>query len=115
VKKIVALMSRRDGMDSQEFDRHWREEHPRYVRALPGIRRYVQSPAFEHRPQWPYDGLSELWFDSLKGIAIAFASPAAEPMREDEKRFIGKIEWFIVDEDEMREVELRAETNAPSS
>jgi uncharacterized protein (TIGR02118 family) len=106
VFKVVALITRRQDISSDEFDRHWREEHPRYVRELPGLRGYVQTPAFEHRRQWPCDGMAELYFDSVGAIARAFDSPAAGPMQEDEKRFIARIEWFIVDEDERREIEI---------
>jgi uncharacterized protein (TIGR02118 family) len=104
--KVIALLRRRADLSPAEFDRHWREQHPRYVTALPGVRRYVQSPALaDKRRAWPYDGLAELWFDSLRDIAAAFASPAAGPMREDEKRFIETIDWFIVDDGAIREID----------
>jgi uncharacterized protein (TIGR02118 family) len=106
VFKIVALISRRKDMSAEEFDRHWREEHPRYIRELPGIRSYVQTPSFEHREQWPCDGMAELCFESIGAIARAFDSPAAGPMREDEKRFIDHIDWFIVSDDDRREIDL---------
>lgn len=66
--------------------------------ALPGIRRYRQNHAIEHHKPWPFDGAAELWFDSLKDIAVAFASPAGDAMREHEEEFIGTLQWFIADE-----------------
>jgi uncharacterized protein (TIGR02118 family) len=104
--KIIALIRRRSDMSPEAFDRHWRESHPPYVTALPGVRRYVQSPALRHKRSWPYDGMSELWFDSLRDIAAAFDAPEAEGMREDEARFIDTIDWFIVDGQTIREIEL---------
>ena len=104
--KIISLIRRRSDLSPEEFDRHWRESHPQYVTALPGVIRYQQSPALRHKRAWPYDGMAELWFESLRAIAVAFSSPAAEPMREDETRFVDTIDWFIVDEDGIREIAL---------
>jgi uncharacterized protein (TIGR02118 family) len=105
--KIIALLRRRQDLTREAFDQHWREAHPRYVRALPGLIRYMQSPAMEHRREWPYDGLSELWFESVRDIAVAFSTPAADEMRDDERRFIGDMQWFLVDESGVREVALQ--------
>ena len=93
--KIVALLRARPGLSREEFLRHWQHEHPAVVWALPGLRAYHQTPAIEHRKSWPYDGMAELWFDSVEDIRSAFDSPAAEPMREDEKVFLDHIDWFI--------------------
>jgi uncharacterized protein (TIGR02118 family) len=98
--KVVALLRRRQGLSHAEFAAHWRDVHPHYVRALPGVRRYVQSPAVDlPGKQWPYDGLAELWFDDVAAVRTAFASAAADPMREDEGRFLDNIDWFLADED----------------
>ncbi|MBA2555912.1 MAG: EthD family reductase [Chloroflexi bacterium] len=97
--KVVALLRRREGLSHEEFESHWRDVHPHYVRALPGVRRYVQSPAVDlPRKQWPYDGLAELWFDDVAAVRAAFASAAADPMREDEGRFLESIDWFLAGE-----------------
>ena len=69
--------------------------------ALPGVRRYRQNHALEHRIQWPYDGAAEVWFDSVRDVALAFEGPAADAMREDEQNFVGEIVWFLVDEHEI--------------
>lgn len=96
--KIIALISRRPGLSREQFLEQWQVEHPRYVRKLPGLRRYVQNPAIEHRRPWPYDGAAELWFDDLPAVAAAFDSPAADALREHEEGFIGKLEWFVCNE-----------------
>jgi uncharacterized protein (TIGR02118 family) len=105
--KIIALIRRRQDLTANAFDLYWRESHPPLVTALPGVRRYVQSPALnDERRAWPYDGMAEVWFESLRDVAAAFASPAADRMREDETRFVDTIDWFIVDEDAIREIEI---------
>jgi uncharacterized protein (TIGR02118 family) len=102
--KVVAVIRRKPGHDRAEFLRHWQQEHPAYVRALPGLRRYVQNPAVEGYRTWPYDGVAELWFDSVRDVAAAFDSPPATALREHEESFIGELTWFLADE---REVSLQ--------
>jgi uncharacterized protein (TIGR02118 family) len=106
VLKIIALIRRREDLSPEAFDRHWRESHPAFVTALPGVVRYVQSPALSHRRAWPYDGMAEVWFESMRAIATAFSSPAGDLMREDETRFVDTIDWFVVDEGQIREIDV---------
>ena len=89
----------------EEFQRYWREEHAPLVRSHAetlGIRRYVQT----HTRPSPvgdavsasrgsvegYDGLAEIWFDSVEALASAAASSAGmeagAALLEDERRFI---------------------------
>jgi uncharacterized protein (TIGR02118 family) len=101
--KVVAVIRRKPGLDRSGFLRHWQQDHPAYVRRLPGLRRYVQNPAVEGYRTWPYDGVAELWFDSVRDVAAAFDSPEATALREHEENFIGEMQWFLADE---REVSL---------
>ena len=96
--KIVALITKRDDLSREEFLRRWQDEHPSYVRALPGLRRYVQNPAIEHRTSWPCDGVAELWFDSVADVAAAFDSPAGEAVQRHEEGFIGELTWLLCEE-----------------
>jgi uncharacterized protein (TIGR02118 family) len=98
VVKIVALIRRKPELSRDEFLHFWQQEHPPYVQALPGIRKYVQNAAVDGYREWAYDGAAELWFDSVRAVAIAFDSEAAEPMREHEAAFIGELTWFLADE-----------------
>lgn len=85
-------------MTRDDFMRCWQQSHPPFVRKLPGIARYRQSPAIEHKTQWPFDGMAELWFSSLKEIASAFDGPEAKALFEHEHHFIGDLTWFIAQE-----------------
>lgn len=98
--KVMVMISRREGMSREEFLRHWLEDHPAFVRALPGVRRYRQNVAIEHRTQWPVDGIAELWFDSLRDIATAFDRSREEVTRlfDHEDEFIAEASWFIAEE-----------------
>lgn len=106
--KVIAMITRKDGMSREEFLRHWQQDHPAYVREMPGVRRYRQNVAIDHRTAWPADGVAELWFASVKDIAIAFDRNNAKALFEHEDQFIGKLEWLIAEEHEV-ELEAREE------
>lgn len=99
--KIVAVIKKKPELSRDEFLHHWNVEHPEYVRQLPGIRRYRQNPAIAHRKEWPFDGMAELWFDSVKDIAVAYSGPEAEKLFQHENTFLDVMEWFISEEVEI--------------
>ena len=99
--KVVAVVKAKDGMTRDEFLIAWRNDHPAYVRKLPGIRRYTQSPAVDHRKSWPYSGMAELWFESVAEVKTAFAGDEAAVLFEHEEQFLGSVEWFLADEHEV--------------
>lgn len=99
--KVVALIRAHPDVSAEEFLRHWQVEHPRFVRALPALERYVQNPAIEHHTPWPFDGMAELYFPSVAAVAHAFATPAAEALRKHEEEFIGELTWFLAGETEV--------------
>jgi len=96
--KVIALIKRQPSLSHDEFRHHWHVEHPPLVWALPGLRRYVQNPSVQGSRAWAFDGAAELWFDSIKDVAIAFDSSRAAPMHAHEKAFIDDIVWFLADE-----------------
>ncbi len=95
------VVSRKPGVSREEFVRHWRDLHPDFVRKLPGVRGYRQNLSIEHKTPWPFDGIAELRFDSLRDIAIAFDGEAAKALFEHEHEFIGEMSWSIVEEHEI--------------
>lgn len=99
--KIVAMISRKDGMSREEFLEHWKKDHPAFVKKLPGLRRYRQNVAIDHHTVWPVDGVAELWFDSLRDIAIAFDKKRSKDLFAHEEKFIGEMKWLIVEEHEV--------------
>jgi uncharacterized protein (TIGR02118 family) len=103
--KLTFCLRRRPGMSMEEFQRYWRETHAALVARhadVLGIRRYVQvhtaalpglHASLRNRnggaPE-PYDGVAELWFDSLDklgGSDLAKQQAAAE-LLADERKFI---------------------------
>jgi uncharacterized protein (TIGR02118 family) len=106
VIKLVFSVRRREGTSREEFQRYWREQHAALVKRHAEtlhIRRYVQTHASETdldatlsgaRGSEPgvYDGVAELWWDSIDDLAAAAASEAGQAagqeLLEDERRFI---------------------------
>jgi uncharacterized protein (TIGR02118 family) len=105
VIKLVFAVHRLPSFSRAEFQRHWREVHAplvqRHAAAL-RIRRYVQVHALDAPlnqalrasrggPEG-YDGVAELWWESLDELAAALREPAAQAagaaLLEDERRFI---------------------------
>ena len=103
--KLVFAIRRREDMPADEFHRYWLEEHGPLARSLVeplAARRYVQSHtvapelntqlAATRDTAEAFDGLAELWWDSVEDLATAFASEAgqkaAQTLMEDEAKFI---------------------------
>ncbi len=103
--KLSFCLVRLPSLSRAEFQRYWREQHAplvaEHARAL-RIRRYVQchtetTPASDGlrasrgAPEG-YDGIAELWWDSLEDLAQATATlegaAAGLELLEDERRFI---------------------------
>ena len=103
--KLSFALRRRDDLTREAFQAYWFEHHAPLVRSVGkvlGIRRYVQLHTMPDEVQAaliasrgapePYDGVAELWYDSLQAIAAATSTEegraAAVALLEDERRFI---------------------------
>ena len=103
--KLVFCCRRLPQLSRAGFQRYWRETHGPLVRQhaeVLRIRRYVQTHTLDHpinaalaqsrgAPE-EFDGVAELWWDSLDDLAAATASAdgraASLALYEDERRFI---------------------------
>jgi uncharacterized protein (TIGR02118 family) len=103
--KLAFCLRRLDGLSREEFQRYWIEDHGPLVRSHAealGIRRYVQLHSIDdaismaiagpRNPPPPYDGIAELWFDSLEAMAAAGTTAegqaASAALLADEQRFV---------------------------
>ena len=103
--KLTFALVRLPGLTLEAFQTYWLETHAPLVatvRDILRIRRYVQlhsaepeiSVAIRGSRNGPtqYDGVAQLWFDSVDDIAAAATNPeasdAARLLLEDERRFI---------------------------
>lgn len=70
--KAVILLTRKDGMTRDEFRDWMLVGHAPLARQLPGLRRLVFN--IVTNDDAPYDGVSELWFDSREAFDAAYAT-----------------------------------------
>lgn len=91
--KTVTVLHRRSDLTEEAFHRHWRERHAPLVRALPGVRRYVQSRPVEAGPQFSgkCSGIAEVWYDDMEALRVALDSPEYERLIADEPTFLGRL------------------------
>lgn len=103
--KLVFCCRRKPEMTREEFQKRWLEVHGPLVRRMrekmPSMKRYVQSHSLADEISKaasgprdvapPYDGITEVWFDSLEslgGDGSADAIEAAKTLYEDEMKFL---------------------------
>jgi len=85
--KLVFVIRRREELSHEEFHRYWLEEHGPLARRLLeslGARRYVQTHTLDtdlhaqlaatRGTAEAYDGLAEVWWDSLDALLAAAGS-----------------------------------------
>ena len=116
--KMIFAIRRLPHLSPEVFHRYWRENHGRLARKnLPALRvkRYVQTHTIDtpfnevlresRGGGEPYDGVVELWWDSIEDLEAAFATTegvkASRELLEDEKRFIDlprSSMWFAEEE-----------------
>ena len=116
--KMLFAIRRLLHLSPEEFHRYWREDHGRLAQKnLPALRvkRYVQTHTIDtpfnevlresRGGGEPYDGVVEIWWDSVEELEAAFSTPegvqASEELLEDEKRFIDlprSSMWFAEEE-----------------
>jgi uncharacterized protein (TIGR02118 family) len=115
--KLVFVIRRRTDLPPEEFHRYWLEEHGPLARSLLeplGVRRYVQAHTVEtdlngalaaaRGTAEAYDGLAEIWWDSLDELLAVLNSEdgrrANETLFEDEARFIDfeRSSFFLTEE-----------------
>ena len=104
--KLSVVIKRRQGMSFAEFDHYWDVTHGAIVTGVADftrhVRRYVQSHVVTEytgegdssklTSQWgkaAFDGIAELWFDSIADMVAAFNEPAfMKTIAPDDEMFV---------------------------
>ena len=89
--KVITWFRRQPDLPLEEFRRYWRQEHPKAVLQLPGLRKYVQNHVLDsqYSRQQPYaDGIAETWWDSREALAQQRGSEELAALMVDEDKFI---------------------------
>ncbi len=118
--KLVFCCRRKEGLTREQFQTRWLDLHGPLVRRLreqlPMMKRYVQSHTLPDAVNQPlregrgtaeaYDGVTEVWFDSLADMGAdggQAAADAARQLHEDEAEFLdfSRSSVFITEEHEI--------------
>lgn len=107
--KVITWFKRTPGMELADFRRYWREEHPKAVLQLPGLRKYVQNHVVDnaYRDGEPMaDGVAETWWDDLDTIRAHQGTEALAALMVDEDAFIDpdRRDQIVVEEVSIRPV-----------
>jgi uncharacterized protein (TIGR02118 family) len=97
VIKLFVFVRRKAGLTAEEFGRAWYEEHAPLTLAAPGfrrrVRRYVQNHPIRDADVpgltlSDFDGVAELWLDSVDDLRAALADPETEHVEARVERFV---------------------------
>ncbi|MFT3719223.1 EthD family reductase [Pseudorhodoferax sp.] len=95
--KRIGLVQRKKSLTREQFEAHWLGTHAELCKKLPGMRRYSVNLIEPGRfPHFPYDGFSELWFDSEEALNAALDSPEGRTLLADLPNFVEKIDPLVV-------------------
>lgn len=89
--KLIALLKAAPGMNREEFERRWVDEHAPLTLRFANLKGYRINIAIDEyqeiEDELPYDGTAELWWDSLEEMKEDFASDAASAATADVREF----------------------------
>jgi uncharacterized protein (TIGR02118 family) len=91
--KAYALLHKRPDISAEQFHEHWSTIHREHALRIDQLRRYVQAhrvePGIAGIATAPYDGIPEVWYDSLESAASQSDDPNyTEFAKKDEPNFV---------------------------
>lgn len=96
---MIILLKKRDKLSDEEFAKYWLETHAPLARKMPGLKKYVVNVVRRPPNREPdYHGVVELWFDDVKSMKQAFASPEGLATQKDTDTFASKLTTLYIDE-----------------
>ena len=98
--KAVILLTRGSDQTPEDFRRWWLDEHAPLARQLPGLQKLVfnlVSPAINpDSDDLPYDGVSELWFDTREAFLTAYDTEIGRKVASDSLAHVGgRLRLFV--------------------
>ncbi|MDM7853259.1 EthD family reductase [Pseudochrobactrum kiredjianiae] len=95
--KRIGFLKKRDDLTNEQFLDHWRNTHAVLCQRIPGLKRYaINYINRSANPEVPYDGFSELWFESKEAHDAAFSSPEGVELLADIPNFVSALNGVIV-------------------
>ncbi|MEI7743664.1 MAG: EthD domain-containing protein [Chloroflexota bacterium] len=99
--KAIILLARNDGMSREAFRDWMLVAHSPLARQLPGVRKLVFN--LVENDDVPYDGVSELWFDSREAFDAAYQTEIGKAVAGDSMANVkARIRLFV---DEQPQIE----------
>lgn len=96
--KAIILLKRREDMDRAAFEAWWLGAHAPLARQLPGVRRITFNLTEEGSP---FDGVSELWFDSREDFIGAYETEIGKSVAADSMAHVSDRQRMLVTEHEV--------------
>ena len=98
--KAIIFLTRGADQTPEDFRRWWLEEHAPLARQLPGVRKLTFNlVATQLNPDaagLPYDGVSELWFDTREAFDAAYATEIGKAVASDSLNHVsGRLRLFV--------------------
>lgn len=91
--KYLAFVNRKDGQSREDFKRYWLEKHVPLALKTPGLLGYRASISVgsingdslqrDVLDAAPFDGVAEMWFESLAAFSRSFRDPFWDQLRTD--------------------------------
>jgi len=104
--KVFVALPRKPGIEEQAFHDHWRHPHATWGMSIGGRKHYVQShrthTAHLDDRQVRFDGIAEIWFDSVGDAAGYNRDPIyAGKLAPDEPNFIDTrgVRFLVADQE----------------
>ncbi len=79
--KAIILLTRKDDATKADFREWMLVRHAPLAKQLPGVRKLVFN--LIENDDAPYDGVSELWFDSQEAFTAAYATEIGKAVAGD--------------------------------
>lgn len=97
--KAIILLSRGADQSPEDFRTWWLESHAPLARQLPGLRALtfnLIAPGLNEDGEKPYDGVSELWFDTREAFDAAYATDLGKRVASDSLAHVsGRLRLFV--------------------
>jgi uncharacterized protein (TIGR02118 family) len=95
--KIMILLKRQERLSLEEFKNWWLGRHKELAAQMPKLRRACFN-LVQGDEDILYDGVSELWFDSLADFESTYQSEIGRKVAADSMAHVSKRDRLIVEE-----------------
>jgi uncharacterized protein (TIGR02118 family) len=97
--KLIILLKKKTGLTNEQFATYCLKTHAPLAKKMPGLRKYVVNVVMPPPNRAPdYNGVVELWFDSVDDMKKAFSSAEGRVTQKDTETFAANLTTMYTDE-----------------